>query len=100
MDNVTPQNESKIKKVLYNEISLAIAVVSLVSGVIIWMTNPGIILSQRVSTLESEVTHQSEIYISEEKYQSETLTEIKDRLKSIEDRQLEIIQSVARLESK
>ena len=91
-------SEGKIKKVLYNEVSLTIAIVSLVTGVIIWITNPGIILSQRVSVLEQEVTHQGETYLNEENYQSEMLKEIKDRLKSIEERQLELIKSVAKIQ--
>ena len=94
------ENESKVKKVLYNEISLAIAIVSMVSGIIFWITNPGILLSQRVSTLESDVSHNASSYTAEETYQSETLDEIKARLKTIEDRQILMVESLARVEAK
>lgn len=100
MENMNQNNEGKIKRVLYNEVSLSIAIVSLVSGLIFWVTNPGIILSQRVSVLEQDVTHQGEIYENEEKYQSDTLFEIKSRVKAIEDRQLDMIESLARMENR
>jgi hypothetical protein len=100
MENMNQNNEGKIKKVLYNEVSFAIAIVSLVSGLIFWVTNPGVILSQRVSILESDVDHNNLSYQQTEAYQTEALMEIRKRTENIENRQIDLMKAVARLEAR
>lgn len=94
------QQEEKFKKVLYNQVSLFIALVGVVSSVLFWLTNPQVELATRVSAVEKDLTFIADTYENEEQNQSESLSEIKDRLKSVEEHQLNILQAVARLEAK
>lgn len=81
--------ENKLKKVLYNEVTLILTLIGLISTFIFWVTNPANLLSQRVSSLENHL-----------EYQTDTLEEIKIKVNNIDQRQVEILQTVARLNSK
>jgi len=81
--------ENKLKKVLYNEVTFILALVGIISSFIFWVTNPTNALSGRVTSLEDTI-----------EYQTETLTEIKTKVNVIEGRQIEVLQAIARLESK
>jgi hypothetical protein len=80
--------DSKIKKVLFNEVSFVIAIIGVISTFIFWVTNPAQLLSQRVGTLENTL-----------EFQSQTLSEIKVKMGRIEDRQIEILQALAKLQA-
>jgi hypothetical protein len=81
-------SENKIKKVLFNEVSFVLALIGIIVGFISWVTNPTNVLSQRVGTLENTM-----------EFQTQTLTEIKEKVEIIEDRQIEILQAIARLQA-
>lgn len=80
--------ENKLKKVLYNEVTLILTLIGLVSTFIFWVTNPSNVLSQRVGSLEQSI-----------EYQSDALEEIKSKVNVIDSRQVEILQAIARLEA-
>ena len=81
-------SENKIKKVLFNEVSFVIAIIGVISTFIFWVTNPAQLLSQRVGSLESTI-----------EFQTQTLNEIKVKVGDIEDRQIEILQAIAKLQA-
>lgn len=93
-------DESKVKKILFNEISFLIAGVGLVSSLILWVTNPQVEITRRVDAIEQEVEHTSTDYDRMEQSQLTDLAEIKQRLTTIDNRQLELLQAVARLEAR
>jgi len=81
--------ENNLKKLLYNEVTFVLALVGIISTFIFWVTNPANVLSQRVGSLETTM-----------EYQSDMLEEIKLKVGVIETRQIEVLQAIARLESK
>lgn len=81
--------ESTFKKLLYNQVTFIIAIISVIATFIFWVTNPATLLSQRVGTLENNL-----------EYQTDTLEEIKSKINILDTRQIELLQAVARLEAK
>lgn len=81
-------SENKIKKVLFNEVSFVLALIGIIVGFISWVTNPHEVTSQRIGSLESSM-----------EFQTQTLNEIKVKVTTIEDRQIEILQAIARLQA-
>lgn len=81
--------ETKLKKILYNEVTFIIALISVIATFIFWVTNPSNLLSQRVGSLEQSI-----------EYQSDALEEIKTKVNLIDSRQIEMLQAIARLEAK
>ena len=59
--------ESKIRKVIFNEATLVIALVSLVSGFIFWISNPQTEMVIRITKLESQIEHNKTVVESLEK---------------------------------
>ena len=92
--------ENKITKVLYNQVSFVVAIAGVLLSLFFWVTNPQNKVQAQVDILTHEVEDNKEIYQTEEKFQSETLVEIKQKLVVIEGRQIEVLQSIARLEAK
>ena len=80
--------ENKLKKILYNEVTFIIALISVIATFIFWVTNPSNLLSQRVGSLEQSI-----------EYQSDALEEIKTKVNIIDSRQVEILQAIARLQA-
>jgi len=80
--------ENKLKKILYNEVTFILAIISIVFGFISWITNPREAISQRVGSLEQTI-----------EYQSDSLEEIKTKVNIIDSRQVDILQAIARLQA-
>lgn len=92
-------NESKIKKILFNEVSFIVAGIGLVSSVMFWVMNPHQNLELQVVRLQSQVESNTTVTNALEKIKSNDLNEINIKLQNLEDRQLEIIKAIARLEA-
>lgn len=93
------ENDSKIRKVLFNEISLAVAAVGMISSFIFWVTNPQQDLREQIIRLETQMESNETIAAELAKIKNNDLHEVQLRLDRIEERQLEMIKSVARIEA-
>jgi hypothetical protein len=94
------ENESKIRKVLFNEISFLIAGIGLLSSVMFWVMNPQQELEKQMAVMNNQIENNLTVAASLEKIKSNDLNEIQIKLQNIEDRQLDLIKAVARLEAK
>lgn len=93
------QNEGKIKKILFNEISFMIAGIGLVSSVIFWVTNPQTQLELDLVKLQSQVESNQTVTEELNKIKNNDLHEVQLRMDRIEERQIEELQAIARIEA-
>lgn len=93
------ENDTKIRKVLFNEISLSLAVTGVLASAIFWVTNPQQKLELDVVKLQSQLESNETIVLALEKIKNNDLHEIQLRMDKIEERQIQILQAVARLEA-
>jgi len=88
-------SESKVRKIIFNELTLCIAFISLVSGFIFWVTNPQTDMQLQIVRLESQVETNQTVTVALEKIKNNDLVEFQLKMDQIEDRQIEILQSLA-----
>jgi len=91
--------ENRIRKILFNEISLMIAGVGLVSSVLFWVSNPQTELNEKLIRLEAQVESNESVTEALQKIKDNDLHEIQLRLDQSEARDLEIIKALARLQA-
>lgn len=90
--------ETKIKSIIYNEISFIIAGIGLVSSVIFWVMNPQQDLQIQITRLESQIENNEQVGVMLQKFKDNDLHELQLRTERVEQRQIEILQAMARLE--
>lgn len=93
------QNESRIRKVLFNEVSLVIAVIGVISSFIFWVQNPQRDLELKIVKLETQLESNETIAMELAKIKNNDLHEMQLRMDRIEARQIEMIEAVARVEA-
>lgn len=98
LTNPTMENE-KVKKVLYNEVSLAIGAIALISSFIFWVTNPQKDLQLSVVKLQTQLESNETIAAELAKIKNNDLHEIQLRMDRIEERQIEELKAISRLEA-
>jgi len=92
------ENQSKIRKVIFNEISLATGLIALVVSVMVWVQNPVAALEKGDVQTRADI-----IALQVRATQTETnlnlrLVAMQIQLDRVEARQIEVLQSLARLE--
>lgn len=92
--------DSPVKRVLYNEISFAIALIGVVSSAIIWISSPQKVLEIELVKLQSRLDSTEVISAKLEQIKNNDLKELHLSMQRIEDRQLDIIKAIVRLEAK
>ena len=92
-------SESKIRKILFNEVSFLIAGVGLISSLIFWVTNPQSNLELQLVRLQSQVESNLTVQAALQEIKVNDLNEINIRLEQMETRQIEILKGLARLEA-
>jgi hypothetical protein len=100
-DTITCTNgngESKIRKVLFNEISLFIAGVSLVIGALFWILNPMQSTQIQLTKLQTQVENNATVAEKLQNIKDNDLHELKLRMDRIETRQIEELEAIARIE--
>lgn len=90
--------ETRIRKVLFNEISFVIAVIGCVTGVVFWVANPQQDLKIELTKLEGQVENNNTVAVELQKIRTNDLNEIQLRLDKIETRQIEELKAIAQLE--
>lgn len=93
------ENESKIRKVLFNEVTFVIAVVGVVSSVIFWITNPQNENEKAIIKLQAQIESAETVTAALERIKNNDLHEMQLRMDRIESRQIEQIEAIARLEA-
>ncbi len=93
------EHESKIRRVLFNEVSLAIAAVGAISGIIFWIQNPQQDLQIQIVKLQGQLESNESVAAELAKIKNNDLHEVQLRMDRIESRQIEELQSIARLEA-
>jgi len=95
METTNGNGDSKIRKVIFNEVTLVVALVSLVSGLIFWVTNPQTDMLIRVTKLEAQVENNQTVTIALEKIKNNDFVELQLKMDEIEARQIEVLQALA-----
>lgn len=93
------ENESKIRKVLFNEVSLAIAAIGFISSLIFWVQNPQNALEIEIVKLQAQVASNESVAAELAKIKNNDLHEMQLRMDRIEERQIEELQAIARIEA-
>lgn len=91
--------ETKIEKVIYNQVSLVIAISGVIIGVMFWVQNPQIAITSRVQAVEQQVVSHEKETDNIVKYQVQQNEEIKEQLKELNSRQIEMLQAIAKLQA-
>ncbi len=88
--NFIPNSESKIRKVLFNEITFIIAIVAALSSVIYWVQNPQQKNDVAIQLQDQRITSQQKTIDELTKTQQNDIQEVKKGLTELED-QVEIL---------
>lgn len=91
--------ESSVRKLLFNEISFLVAGIGLVSSVMFWVMNPQQQNEIEIAKLKVQLESTTTITASLDKIRNNDLNEIQIKLQNLEDRQIEILKALARLEA-
>ena len=91
----TINGENKIKKIIFNELTLLIALVGCISGVIFWVANPQVDMQLQIVRLEAQVESNQSVVTALEKMKNNDLVELHKSIEQIETRQIEILQCLA-----
>lgn len=94
------EHDSKIRKVIFNEVSLAIALVGVVVSIMFWIMNPQTESRESIIKLQARVESTETVTAALQKIKDNDLHEMQLRMDRIENRQLEQLESQARLEAK
>lgn len=95
MENTNEHGESRIRKVIFNELTLVIALVGCISGVIFWVANPQNEMQLQIVRLESQVESNQTVTTALEKIKNNDFVEFQLKMEQIEDRQINILESLA-----
>ena len=100
MEASTINGESKIRKVIFNELTLVIALVGCISGIIFWIANPQTELKIEITKLQVQTESNQTVVSALEKIKNNDFVEIHKALGELETRQIEILQAIARINQK
>jgi len=95
MDDSTIGGESKIRKVIFNEVTLIIAIVSLISGCIFWVSNPQNAMQIEIVELQAQVSNNETVTNALNELKNNDFHELQIKMDQIEDRQIDILQALA-----
>jgi hypothetical protein len=91
--------ETKFEKMLYSKVSLCIGTASLVLGVSFWISNPQTALKLEITELRAQVASNQTVQEELSKIKNNDLHELQLRMDRIESRQIDQLQSTARIEA-
>lgn len=93
------EQDNKIKRVLFNEVSLVVGAIGLISSIIFWVQNPQQKLKEDVIRLQSQVESSETVTAALERIKNNDLHEIQLRMDRLEARQINLLESNARIEA-
>lgn len=89
----------KIRKVMFNEVSFLFSVVGVVIGVTFWVSNPQRDLQLELVKLQSQVENNQTVTDALEKIKNNDLHEMQLRMDRFEQRQVQQLEAIARIEA-
>jgi len=92
------EQETKIRKVLFNEVSLVIAIIAAIMGAVTWVSNPQKQMSDSLIKLQAQVETNETVASELAKIKNNDLHEMQLRMDQIEARQIEELKAIARIE--
>ena len=95
MEPTNGNGDSKIRKVIFNEVTLVVAMVGLISGLIFWVTNPQYDLEMKVVKLEAQMESNQTVVDALETIKNNDFVEFQLKMDQIENRQISILESLA-----
>lgn len=99
MEQEHVRTEDKIRRVLFNEVSFVIALIAAVSSAIFWVSGPQNDLKLDVVKLQTQLESNETVTAELAKIKNNDLHEVQLRLDRIEERQLENIKALSRIEA-
>jgi len=99
MEEQNTNGESKIRKVIFNEISFLIAGIGLISSVMFWVMNPQQSMEIDIAKMQTQIESNAVVAVELEKIKNNDLNEIQLRLDRIESRQIDTLKSISRIEA-
>lgn len=93
------EHETKIRKVLFNEVSLTLSIMGVVLGSVFWIINPQQKLELEIVKLQGQVANNESVAVELQKIKNNDLHEMQLRMDRIESRQIEELQAIARIEA-
>lgn len=93
------EHESKVKKILFNEISLAMSIIGVTLAVAFWVVNPQTELEKQLIRLQAQTESNEQVATALEKIKNNDLHEMQLRMDRMESRQIEQLQAIARIEA-
>ncbi len=92
---INGNGEGKIRKVIFNEVTLIIAIVSCVSGVIFWVANPQTQMQIEIVKIQAQLESNQTVVSALERIKNNDFVELHLKMDQIETRQIDILQSLA-----
>lgn len=93
------ENESKIRKMMFNEVSLAMAIVGVTLSVSMWVINPQQDLREEVIRLKAQIESNETVATELAKIKNNDLHELHLSIGRLEERDIAILQAIARVEA-
>lgn len=91
--------ESKIRKVLFNEVSLVVAIIGATLSVMFWVVNPQSELKLELTKLQSQIESNKTVQEELSKIKNNDLHEIQLRMDRMEERQIDQLKAISRIEA-
>lgn len=91
--------DTAIRKVLFNEVSLGLSLIGVVLVSVFWVLNPQQELKLQIVKLQAQVESNASVAAELSKIKNNDLHEMQLRMDRIESRQVEELQAIARIEA-
>jgi hypothetical protein len=91
--------ENKITKIIFNQVSLFIACVGVVSSVMFWVMNPQQDMQIELTKLKTQMESNQTVTDALDRIKANDLHEIQLRMDQIEARQIEEMKATSRVEA-
>lgn len=91
--------DSRIRKMMFNEVSLAMAIVGVTLSVSMWVINPQQDLKEEIIRLKAQIESNETVRAELAKIKNNDLHELQLSIGRLEERDIAILQAVARVEA-
>ena len=91
--------KNNVRKVLYNEISLMVGGVALVSTMLFWIINPQQATDIQITKLQAQIESNAQVGVLLQQFKDNDLHELQLKMNRIEERQIRSLEAIARIEA-
>lgn len=93
------ENDSKVRKIMFNEVSLVVAIIGATLSVAMWVINPQQDLREDIIRLNAQIENNESVTAMLEKLKNNDLHELQLGQQRLEERDIQILQTLSRLEA-